>query len=57
MYFDDRVLFAIQDAQPLTMGDIMKTVLENHNRLIVTAAQRLCGRPARMYEGHRLIGF
>ena len=57
MCFDDRVLFTIQNEQPLTMRDIMKTVLENHDRLIVTAAQRSGVRPARMYEGHRLIGF
>ena len=57
MYFDDRVLFAIQDEQPLTMRDIMKTVLGNHNRFIVSAAQRSGFMTARMYEGQRLIGF
>ena len=45
MYFYDHDLFAIQHAQPLTMGEIMKSLAKQS------------GSPARMYEGRRLIGF
>ena len=37
----------VDDAKPLTMRDIMTPVL----------AQRSGVRPARMYDGERLIGF
>ena len=68
MYFDDHDLFATQNEQPLTMGEIMKPLglaematlkpgdpRWGASRSTLDGYQSL--RPARVSGGQRLIGF